>query len=73
MGQGDDAARADRGRAERAARRKLRNLLEGRFLLYELTGDRERHVLRLPRPLMPRGGSGDRACPREGGGGPPAG
>ena len=28
MGQGDDAARADRGRAERAARRKLRKHLK---------------------------------------------
>ncbi len=67
-----EAARPDSGPVELAARRKLRNLLEGRFLLYELTGDREMHVLRLPRRLTPREGSGDRASRTAGGGGPPA-
>lgn len=55
------------------AHRKLCNLLAGDFLLYELTADRELHVLRFPRRLIPREASGGRASPREGGGAPPGG
>jgi hypothetical protein len=59
-------------REAREARRKLRNLLDGDFLLYELTGDRQMRVLRLPRRVSPPAGAGGRACPRAAGGAPPA-
>jgi hypothetical protein len=72
MGEEGGTARPEPGSVELAARRKLHNLLEGHFLLYELTGDRQMRVLRLPRRLTPREGSGDRASRRAGGGAPPA-
>lgn len=53
------------------ARRKLGSLLAGDFLLYEVTGDREMRVLRFPRALIGREGSGGRASPRGAGEAPP--
>lgn len=60
------------GGPDDAARRKLGNLLAGDFLLYELTGNREMHVLCLPRRLTACEGNGDRASRTAGGGAPPA-
>jgi hypothetical protein len=54
------------------ARRKLHNLLAGHFLLYEVTGDREMRVLRLPRRVIPSAASADPPSRRAAGGAPPA-
>lgn len=53
------------------ARRKLTSLLAGDFLLYEVTADREMHVLRFPSRISSREGRADRAFPRVGGAAPP--
>jgi len=53
-------------RAETATARKVRHLLAGDYLLYELTGDRQMRVLHLPLRLSPRAGAAGRACPRGG-------
>jgi hypothetical protein len=45
------------------ARRKVEHLLAGDYLLYEVTGDRELRVLRLPRRLTSLGDAGDPAFP----------
>jgi hypothetical protein len=54
------------------ARRKLHNLLAGRFLLYELTGDRQMVVLSLPRRVTPTAAPAGRPSRRAAGGAPPA-
>lgn len=54
------------------ARRKLHNLLAGDYLLYELTANREMHVLRLPRRITPGEGNGGRASRRADGEAPGA-
>jgi hypothetical protein len=64
-----------RGPDDDRARRKLRNLLAGDYLLYEVTAGRELRVLRFPRRTVavtrPAGAAG-RAFPTEGGGARPA-
>ncbi len=52
--------------------RKLRHLMAGDFLLYEVTADRELRVLRFPRRLTPPAGSSGPAFPRGAAGAPPA-
>jgi hypothetical protein len=54
------------------ARRKLHNLLAGRFLLYEVTADRQLLVLSMPRRLTATGGPADRPFRRAAGEAPPA-
>lgn len=54
------------------ARRKIHNLLAGDFLLYEVTADRELHVLRFPRRLTAVEGNGGRVSRRAAGGAPEA-
>jgi len=74
MDQGQRGGEAGAPGAERA-RSKLRNLLAGDFLLYEVTAGRELRVLRLPRrapALSPRAGDDGRASPRGGEGARPA-
>ena len=74
MDQGQRGGDAGAPGAERA-RRKLRNLLAGDFLLYEVTAGRELRVLRFPRrtvSVSPPAGAGGRAFPREGEGARPA-
>ena len=51
--------------------RKLRHLLAGDFLLYEVTTERELRVLRFPRRLTRPGASFDRASRRGASGAPP--
>lgn len=46
-----------------AGERKVRRLLAGDFLLYELTANRELRVLRFPRALTSPAGSGDPPSP----------
>jgi hypothetical protein len=69
---GDDAERGwpDGAPGVTEARRKLDNLLAGRFLLYEVTGDREMRVLSFPRRI-PREGPADPPFRRAAGGGRP--
>jgi hypothetical protein len=52
--------------------RKLRHLMAGDFLLYEVTADRELRVLRFPRRLTRPGASSGPAFPRGVAGAPPA-
>jgi hypothetical protein len=54
------------------ARRKLEHLLAGDYLLYEVTGDRELRVLRLPARLIAHGGAAGRAFPTRAWEAPPA-
>ncbi len=54
------------------ARRKLHNLLAGRFLLYEVTGDRQMVVLSMPRRVTATAGPAGRPSRRAAGGAPPA-
>ena len=51
--------------------RKLRHLMAGDFLLYEVTADRELRVLRFPRRLTRPGASSGPAFPRGVAGAPP--
>jgi hypothetical protein len=53
-------------RAETPAARKMRHLLAGDYLLYELTGDRQMRVLHLPVRLTAPEGCAGRAFPRGG-------
>jgi hypothetical protein len=52
--------------------RKLRHLLAGDFLLYEVTTDRELRVLRFPRRFTRPAGSSGRAFPRGASEAPPS-
>lgn len=52
--------------------RKVRHLLAGDFLLYEVTSDRELRVLRFPRRLTRPEASSGPAFPRGASGAPPA-
>lgn len=59
-----------RGPEDDRARRKLRNLLAGDYLLYEVTAHRELRVVRFPRravAVTPPAGDDGRAFPRGGG------
>ena len=51
--------------------RKVRHLLAGDFLLYEVTTDRELRVLRFPRRFTRPAASSGRAFPRGASGAPP--
>ncbi len=51
--------------------RKVRHLLVGDFLLYEVTANRELRVLRFPRRLTRPAGPSGRAFPTGASGGPP--
>ena len=55
------------------ARRKLRHLMAGDYLLYEVTGNRELRVLRLPARLTSLADASGRSFPTRAWEAPPAG